>query len=258
MTFKKIILILLFCSLSFGANDKKVVTKALYSFFNQKSGELILKGNAEIVREDIKLYADEIFYNEKKKEAFAVGKVKLDSNDFVLESGQVRIYLPGNANYSWLSSDEMVIIAQKHPKLTQKVGKSKTYTQITAVEIKFFKESEKIEAFENVRMVQLKVDGLKVQEDVVITGKYLEYLSKQKKALVKGDVNLETQDMGAVGQRLIFYQEQKKFYVIDKAKVFQYDKDGNVENEIRGNKILHLIKEDRTILMGNVEGSLDY
>lgn len=152
----------------------------------------------------------------------------------------------------------MVIIAQKHPKLTQKVGKKKTYTQITAVEIKFFKEGEKIEAFENVRMTQLKVDGLKVQEDVVITGKYLEYLSQRKKALVKGDVNLESQDMGAEGQRLIFYQEQEKFYVIDQAKVFQYDKDGNVENEIRGNKILHLIKEDRTILMGNVEGSLDY
>ena len=54
------------------------------------------------------------------------------------------------------------------------------------------------------------------------------------------------------------YQKNDRFYLIDRAKVFEYDENGKAINQIAGNKILHLLKERRTILMGNVEGSLGY
>jgi lipopolysaccharide assembly outer membrane protein LptD (OstA) len=237
--------------------EKKVTTKALYSYFNQKTGELVLKGNAVVEREDIQLSADEIFYNNDKKEAYATGNVKLNHVDFILESGQLRLYLKGNRYLEQMMEKDMVMIAQKHPKLTEKMKENGQYSQITAVEIKFYKGSEKIEAFENVKMVQMMHDGLKSKEETVVLGDFMEYKSSDRLARVKGNVKLDSKDLGARGERLIYYQGQSKFYMIGDAHVFQYDAQGKVKDTISGNKILHFLKEKRTILMGNIEGSLE-
>lgn len=236
--------------------EPKVETRALYSYVNQKTGELVLKGNAEVIRDGISLKADKILYMEKKKEAFAEGNVRLSNPDFVLESGQIRVYLQGNEHLNNLGEKDILVIAQKGPRLTEKATTSKIVNQVSAVEIKFFKGQEKIEALENVRMVQMSTDGVQMKEEMVVTGGFLEYLHKQKKALVKKDVQLESKSLGGVGQRLIYYQNNDRFYLIDQAQVFEYDELGKPVNQISGNKILHLFKEGRTILMGNVEGSL--
>tara|TARA_Y100000589_G_scaffold279583_1_gene275622 strand:- start:1304 stop:2017 length:714 start_codon:yes stop_codon:yes gene_type:complete len=235
-----------------------VETRALYSFVNQKTGELVLKGNAEVIRDGMSLKADKILYMEKKKEAFATGNVRLSNSDFILESGQIRVYLQGNETLKSLGEKDILIIAQKGPRLTEQASESQVVNQVSAVEIKFFKGQEKIEAMENVRMVQMSTDGVQLKEEMVVTGGFLEYLHKQKKALVKKDVQLESKSLGGVGQRLIYYQKNDRFYLIDRAKVFEYDEKGKAVNQIAGNKILHLLKEGRTILMGNVEGSLGY
>ena len=239
-------------------DNSRVETKALYSFVNHKTGELVLKGNAEVIRDGMSLKADKILYMEKKKEAFATGNVRLSNPDFVLESGQIRVYLKGNKTLKNLGEKDILIIAQKGPRLTEQASETEIVNQVSAVEIKFFKGQEKIEAMENVRMVQLKTDGVQLKEEMIVTGGFLEYLHKQKKALVKKDVQLESKSLGGVGQRLIYYQKNDRFYLIDKAKVFEYDENGKPVNQIAGNKILHLLKERRTILMGNVEGSLGY
>ncbi len=236
--------------------EPRVVTRSLYSWFDQKAGDLVLKGNASIERDGVILRAEEIYYNEAKKEAFATNQTRLESKEFNLEAGQLKVYLPGNRTFSQMLENDMVVIAQKAPRLTEKPGPDGTYSQITAVEIKFFKASEKVEAFENVRMLQLKNEGLTVAEEMVVTGAYLEYLHKQKKALVKQDVKLTSKELGAEGQRLIYYQNDGRFYIVDDAKVFQYDENGKVKDTVAGNKILHILKEKRTILMGNVEGTL--
>ncbi len=239
-------------------DDSRVETRALYSFVNQKTGELVLKGNAEVIRDGMSLKADKILYMEKKKEAFATGNVRLSNSDFILESGQIRVYLQGNETLKSLGEKDILIIAQKGPRLTEQASESQVVNQVSAVEIKFFKGQEKIEAMENVRMVQMSTDGVQLKEEMVVTGGFLEYLHKQKKALVKKDVQLESKSLGGVGQRLIYYQKNDRFYLIDRAKVFEYDEKGKAVNQIAGNKILHLLKEGRTILMGNVEGSLGY
>ena len=254
------ILLFSISSINFYANDDqtRVETKALYSFVNQKTGELVLKGNAEVIRDGMSLKADKILYMEKKKEAFATGNVKLSNPDFILESGQIRVYLQGNETLKNLGEKDILVIAQKGPRLTEQASETQLLNQVSAVEIKFFKGQEKIEAMENVRLVQLRTDGLQLKEEMVVTGGFLEYLHKQKKALVKKDVQLESKSLGGVGQRLIYYQKNDRFYLIDNAKVFEYNENGKRVNQIAGNKILHLLKERRTILMGNVEGSLGY
>jgi lipopolysaccharide assembly outer membrane protein LptD (OstA) len=236
--------------------EKKITTRALYSFFNQKTGELVLKGGASIFRDDISLNADEIFYNAEKKEAFATGQVVLEHDEFILESGQLRLYMKGSKILTDMHEQEMLVIAQKHPKLTEKTP-DRDFTVITAVELKFFRAEEKVEAFENVKMVQYEKTAFKPSEKVVITGDYMEYLSLEKRALVRNSVKLKTSDMGADGQRLIYYQDQEQFYIIGDARIQQYDEQGVVRDTITGNKLLHKIAEKRTILMGNIEGSLE-
>lgn len=234
----------------------KVETRALSSTINQKTGELLLKGNAEVIRDGISLKADKIIFKEKEKEAFAEGNVRLSNPDFVLESEEIRVYLQGNKTLQSLGEKDILVIAYKGPRLTEKATETKIVNQVSAVQIKFFKGQEKIEALENVRMVQMSTDGVQMKEEMVVTGGFLEYLHKQKKALVKENVQLESKSLGGAGQRLIYYQKDDRFYLIDQARVFEYDDNGKAVNQISGNKILHLIKEGRTILMGNVEGSL--
>ena len=210
-------LLFFFSSLNLHANEDKsrVETKALYSFVNQKTGELVLKGNAEVIRDGMSLKADKILYMEKKKEAFATGNVRLSIPDFVLESGQIRVYLQGNETLKNLGEKDILIIAQKGPRLTEQASETQIVNQVSAVEIKFFKGQEKIEAMENVRMVQMRTEGVQLKEEMVVTGGFLEYLHKQKKALVKKNVQLESKSLGGVGQRLIYYQKNDRFYLID-------------------------------------------
>ncbi len=235
---------------------EKTVTRSLYSYFNQKSGELVLKGDASILRDNFSLFANEIYYKEEKKEAFAKGQVRLVSPDFTLYCGQMRVYLKGGALTQSLAEDDVMVIAQKHPRLVETRGSDGTYTQITAVEIKFYKRDQRVEAFENIRLVRF-LDGTVPKEEVKITGDYLEVLSQQKKILVKNNVELKSEQITGIGERLIYYQEDAKFYLLGKARIREYDTRGRVRNEISSHRILHLLKEKRTIQMGGVEGILE-
>jgi lipopolysaccharide export system protein LptA len=249
---------ILFVCLLIGSafGSEKTITRSLYSYFNQKSGELVLKGDARILRENFSLFANEIYYQEEKKEAFAKGQVRLVSPDFTLYCGQMRVYLKGGVLTQGLAEDDVLVIAQKHPRLVEKLGSDGTYTQITAVEIKFYKQNKRVEAFENVRLVRF-LDGAVPTEEVRITGDYLEVLSQQKKILVKNNVELKSEQISGIGNRLIYYQADAKFYLIGKARLREYDAKGRVRNEITSHRILHLLKEKRTIQMGGVEGILE-
>lgn len=232
-------------------SPKKVETKSLYSYFDQKKGELVLKGNAEIHRDGISLYANEIFFHESKKEAFATGLVRLEMDQITLNSGQIRVYLKGNKTFSALQENEAVVIAQKHPRLIEKDKNTGLINEITAVEIKFYKGDEKIEAFENVKLVQ---GGAKDEKPTVITGNYLEYNHLQGKALIKNNVKIVSPGMGGQGDRLIYYRKDEKFYLIGNALIFEMNEQNQKINEVKSEKILHLIREKRTIQMGDVEG----
>lgn len=236
--------------------EQKVMTRALYSWIDQKTGDLILKGSARIERDGVLLEADEILYNDRRKEAFATGNTRLSNKDFTLESGQLKVYLPGATALQGMLEEDMVAIAQKSPRLVGAPDESGRRNQVTAVEIKFYKGSEKVEAFENVRLLQFSTDGLRVKEELSVTGNYLEYLNQDKRALVKGRVKLSAKELGAEGERLIYYQKDQRFYVIGDASVHQLDPNGKVQDTVRGSKILHILNEKRTILMGNVEGQL--
>jgi lipopolysaccharide assembly outer membrane protein LptD (OstA) len=230
---------------------QKIQTKALYSYFEQKTGELILKGAAQIHRDDISLYADKIFYHESKKEAFASGSVRLEMGKLTLFAGQLRVYMKGSKAFSYLKEDDAVVIAQKHPRLVEKNEETDQENEITAVEIKFYKSSEKIEAFENVRLIQ---GGGAFEGDTRITGEYMEYLHLQGKALIKNKVKIESPKMGGHGDRLIYYRQDEKFYLIGNALIYELGENGQKLNEVSSQKILHLVKERRTIQMGDVEG----
>jgi len=232
---------------------KKIHTKSLYSYFDQKKGELVLKGDAEIHRDGISLYANEIFYHESKKEAFATGLVRLEMGQIILNAGQIRVYLKGNEMFSALQESDAVVIAQKHPRLLEKNEESGTVNEITAVEIKFFKGSEKVEAFENIKLVQ-GTGG--TEKPTIITGDYLEYLHLQGKALIKNQVRIQGPGMGGMGDRLIYYRRDEKFYLLGNAMIYEMNTQGKKVNEVKSEKILHLIKERRTIQMGDVEGVL--
>ena len=231
--------------------SKKVETRSLYSYFDQKKGELVLKGSAEIHRDGISLYANEIFFHESKKEAFATGLVRLEMDQITLNSGQIRVYLKGNQSFSALQENDAVVIAQKHPRLIEKVKGTGAVNEITAVEIKFYKGDEKIEAFENVKLIQ---GGAKDEKPTVITGDYLEYNHLQGKALIKNKVEITSPGMGGRGDRLIYYRKDEKFYLIGNAVIFELSEQGQKVNEVKSEKILHLIREKRTIQMGDVEG----
>lgn len=155
--------------------------------------------------------------------------------------------------------DQEAVTAWGRPKIEQRPpGDVGDTIVLTAVQLRLFPGEGRIEAIEDVLVEQLTRAGAedRPQLSMRVTCRVAEILARGKRNVFKGDVVVETPDIGAEAGRMLYEQESRRAYLLDGARVWNYDSGGRKLDELRGDKVIYMLNEGRTIALGGVRASV--
>jgi lipopolysaccharide export system protein LptA len=125
-----------------------------------------------------------------------------------------------------------------------------------AVQLRLFPREGRVEAIEDVEVEQTRRIGGEPVIEMRVTCRVAEILARGKRNIFKGDVRVETPDIGAEAGRMLFEQESRRVYLLDGARVWNYDSGGKRLDELQGDKVIYFLDEARTVALGGVRASV--
>lgn len=155
--------------------------------------------------------------------------------------------------------DQEAVTAWGRPRIEQRpVGDIGDTIVLTAVQLRLFPSEGRIEAIEDVLVEQLTRASADARQLLTmrVTCRVAEILARGKRNVFKGDVEVETPDIGAEAGRMLYEQESRRVYLLDGARVWNYDSGGRKLDELRGDKVIHMLNEGRTIALGGVRATV--
>ncbi|MBI4858878.1 MAG: LPS export ABC transporter periplasmic protein LptC [Candidatus Riflebacteria bacterium] len=216
------------------------------SDFDLTRGLFNMAGMAWAQKEDSKVEADKIAFNRRRKMLTADGHSVLTRPDLVLSAGHLEYWVDREAG-----------IATNGPKAVQNTpgttNETESRTQLTAAELEGDFKKGVLEGRGAVRLQRyVKFEG-DWEPDYAIDAHHVTHLYKDRRALFKGNVKIEAEKVGAVGDRAVFYQQRGKLYIVGRAEAWDYDELHTKKNHISGEKIVHDLKTGKSQVIGRVK-----
>jgi lipopolysaccharide export system protein LptA len=85
----------------------------------------------------------------------------------------------------------------------------------------------------------------------------LDFNLRTHRAVLKGKVTVESPTYNVEARRLVYDSVAGRFTAVGDATVVGFDSNGNVSSTVAGNKIVHFLKERRSMVLGGVSGEID-
>jgi len=191
------------------------------------------------------IQATKITYNRSRRTLTADGNTVARRPNLVVHAGHLEYWI-----------DQELGIATKNPKAVQKTpattNETESRTELAAQLIDLHFGREILEAKDDVCMQRfVKFDG-DWEPDYKITSRTVTSLFGKRRSTFRGDVKIETDKLGALGDRAIFYQDKAKLYVIGRAQAWDYDEDRKRQNEIAGEQIVHNLRNGQSQVLDRV------
>jgi len=209
-------------------------------------GVLELQGHVRVARGDATLSGEYLKWNRDTKILEMRGDVVVQDVGFDLRSDHLLYDLEEDAVTAW-----------GRPRLRQKpevAGGQEIHMR--AVQLRLFPKEGRVEALEDVEIEQLAGQGAAAVLEMRVTCRVAEMLSRGRRNIFKGEVRVDTPDIGAVAGRMLYEQESRRVYLLDGARVWNYDSGGRKLDELRGDKVIYFLDEARTISLGGVRAQV--
>ena len=233
--------------------------------FNVRDGVYRMKGNVSVLREGLKLTCHETRFSSRREIAWARGKVAVTDPEVIITCEEL--------DYD-VASDVVSISSKGSTKTTPSASRT-TYRvegdpstwqlmELHAKEIEYRRAKGELEAKKDVLVVRWSFEDGALVRDFEISSDELQtvYQGDSKaprpgagRSNFSGNVRVESDDVGALGDRAVFYEDSRNFYVIGRAKAWSYDESGRRRNVITGGKILHDNRRGRNIVLEGVKGT---
>ncbi len=208
--------------------------------------ELVLEGHVRVARGTATLSGEHLVYRRKARILEMRGEVAILDRDSRLRADYLLYDLGEDAATAWGS-----------PRLVQGTGGSESeQVALEAVQLRLFPKEGRVEAIEDVRVEQSRGEGLDRRLEMRVRCRVAEILARGKRNVFKGDVRLDTPEVGATSGRMLYEQESRRAYLLDGARVWNYDSQGERLDELSGDKIIHFLDEGRTIALGGVRAQV--
>ena len=206
-------------------------------------------GHAKLVRRGMVLSSDRLKFHQKKGEFIATGNVVVADPHYTLSCGRLQFYSVQEMGVAWES-----------PKITEEHrgadGEIADRMEMTAFQISIYSTEERVEGLERVRIYRMiRRDG-KLALDFKITADSCDSHMVNHESVFKGQVKVESPTYTIECKRLIFDQTADKMTCIGDAHVIGFGPKGEVTSTVEGNKIVHLVREHRSIVIGGVTANL--
>ncbi|MBI4858879.1 MAG: hypothetical protein HY815_01190 [Candidatus Riflebacteria bacterium] len=206
-------------------------------------------GHVRMERRGHVLETDRILYNRKTQELTAIGNVLLSDPRYTLSCGRLVFYGPQEMGVAWES-----------PKIVETVrgpdGEIVDRMEITAFQMTFYSADQRVEGLERVRIYRTVRRKDKLELDFKITADSMDTNLVTRMSVFKGEVQVDSPTYAVEASRLIFDATSERFTCIGNARVVGFDASGDRISSVEGNKIVHLIREKRTLVMGGVTAAV--
>lgn len=209
---------------------------------------VILEGHVRVSRGKAILSGEYLEWKRKQEVIEIRGDVAITDESIRLDADELLYDLSDESLTAWGS-----------PRILQLPESGEGFqTELKAVQLRLFPREGRIEALENVEVTQSKVvpgeDGApdRTVPEMKVTCRVAEVLARGKRNVFKGDVAVETSDIGARAGRVLYEKESRRVYLLDGATVWNYDSQGKRLDELRGDKVIHFLDGGRTVALGGV------
>jgi LPS export ABC transporter protein LptC len=227
--------------------DVPVLVRGRKADFDLSRGIYDVTGDAWAKKADQEVRSDKMAFNRGRNTLTAIGNAVATRPDLTVTAGRLEYWVDREAG---LAIDGPKAV-QRTPRTTNE-GESKT--ELTAKQLEMDFKRSILEGKEDVHLQRDVMYEGDWDKDYEIKAKFVTSLYAQGRSTFRDDVKIDATQVGATGQRAIFYQKTGKLYVIGDANAWEYDEDKQKMNPIRGEKILHDLKSGKSQVLGRVEG----
>lgn len=209
---------------------------------------MVLEGHVRVAKGTSTLSGERLTWNRADETLEIRGDVVVADKDFRLTADHMLYDLADDAATAW-----------GRPRVVQdKAGATGEKVVLRAVQLRLFPGEGRVEAIEDV-LVEQTARPAGAREDRIemqVTCRVAEVLARGRRNIFKGDVRVNTPDITAEAGRMLYEQESRRVYLLDGARVWNYDSDGKPLDELRGDKVIYFLDEGRTIALGGVRAAV--
>lgn len=206
-------------------------------------------GHVKLERRGMVLSSDKLRFARKKGEFIATGNVVVADPHYTLSCGRLTFYGSQEMGVAWESPRILETRRSADGEIQERM-------EMTAFQITIYSNESRVEGLERVRIYRMVRRDGKMALDFKITADSCDSNMVNQESVFKGQVKVESPAYNIEARRLIFDQSADRFTCIGDAKVTGFGPKGEVTSKVEGNKIVHLIREHRSIIMGGVTANL--
>lgn len=227
--------------------------------FDARAGTYDVSGNVELVREGLKITCREAGYRTATERTRFRGAVAATDADVILTCEELDYDMRADAARATgdASASRTTYRVPDDPS-------SIVITELHAAAMTYRRTQGTLDAEGKVRVVRYVPEGASLLRDFEIWSDTLAWVygqaavagvpRREGRSNFTGNVRIESVKVGAMGERAVFYEDSRNFYVIGNARAWSYDAAGRRTNEIAGGKILHDGATGRNVVIEGVQG----
>ncbi|MBI4872041.1 MAG: hypothetical protein HY814_10805 [Candidatus Riflebacteria bacterium] len=213
------------------------------------SGDVVeVLGNVRVKRGNVTLQADRLRYERKADSALATGEVLVGDGTFILTCRRLAYYVGRQQAIAW--DDPLVTRSSSAgPNTTELV-------EMRATQLTLYADEQRIEGLDRVELTRYLVRDGRRELDVRVRCDEAELDQVSRSCLFRGQVEIESPKMGARARRAFLEEPLDRLTLVGEARAWSIGAGGEQTDQVRGAKILHFLRSQRTLVFGNVHGKL--
>ena len=207
-----------------------------------------VSGNVRVVRGSFVLTCDHLQYEKKSDSALATGEVEARDGTFVLTCRRLDYRVGRELALAW----ENPLIRRT----TAAAGGASELVEMKATRIALDVAGERVEGLDRVELTRWVVTGGRRTLDVRVRCDELEIDQSVRSCLFRGNVEIESPDLGARARRAFLEEPLDRLTLIGGAEAWSVGPKGEKTDRVSGTKILHFLKAKRSLVFGGVSGRM--
>jgi lipopolysaccharide assembly outer membrane protein LptD (OstA) len=207
-----------------------------------------VSGNVRVVRGSFVLTCDHLRYEKKSDSALATGEVEARDGTFVLTCRRLDYRVGQQLAIAW----EAPLIRRS----TATADGASEVVEMKATRIALDVEGNRVEGLDRVELTRWVETGGRRTLDVRVRCDEMELDQSVRSCLFRGNVEIETVDLGARARRAFLEEPLDRLTLIGGAEAWSVGPGGEKIDRVSGTKILHFLKGKRTLVFGGVSGRM--
>lgn len=244
---------------------RRVVVTGHFCTFDLGKDYFSVKGKVTVSEKEMKLTCNFLEYNMKTEECIATGAVAATDPEVILVCSRLEYDVADNI--VTVSASRTSDTTPSASRTSFKVPGDMSTWQLTELHGKNIVHNRALgvmDANTEVRVVRWGLDGPELKRDFIISADKLHSVfgaqgisvdsTTRRRSNFYGNVKILSEQVGASGNKAVFYENNRNFHVIGNAKAWEYTASREVTNLISGEKIFHDNVRQRNVIIGGVHG----